>query len=484
MISVRLMRNMTLVLAVILLILPFALRLSDDQPLMPGSEGYGHARIAGLIAEEGIPAYDPAVPERDYSASVFDLLLAAFTMGIGIEAAVILLPLLLGLGTLGLLLVVLRKWNVPRAVSLGILVVFVISPFFADVFTQVVPTALELFLLMLFVLVLAPVQSSRSMLVIRVAGGMVLAGLIASMGVMPAIIAIVLPFLARSFNRKVPQPVLGASVVAFIVLISVALPAYLQSETPEFTKQMPVVQVISDFSGAGGLSLFAWILAIIGLIVLWRFKKKYYTGMILTTIALIGAMFLPSALSFGHLVVSFLAGYALAFLTTMRWSFDDIRFLTILVIVCGLLFSTLTHTMALVQGPPDRDLVEAAFVIKEQFPEDATILALPSDGFALAYWSGRQVFLDEWLDDIPGVNKRWHTAQSIWHSQEIMRVRPLLYDNSIDALVITKDMRQGKVWDLPEQDLLFLLRNSETFKNAYNSSSVDVWRVLPSENAQ
>lgn len=481
----RLLQNTILVFGILLLLVPVALRAVHDQPLLSGSEGYGHARLAGLIAQQGIPIIDPAMPERPYAFNLFDLILAGLAQLVGIEWAALLLPFLLGMATLWCLSRVVRGWNVPQATALGVQLVFVLSPLFVDVFTQATPRALELLLLIAFVLVLAPTSPSRSTVatVLRTLASIVLAISLATFGMVSAIVALLVPMLAHTIHRRMPLRMFGASIAAFITMVAVALPSFLQRESPSFARPMPVIQAISDFGSSMGLSLFAWLLGLIGIVLLWQFKKRYYAVMIAVSAAFAASLVIPSALVMAQVLVAFLAGYALAFFARMRWSFDDIRTLTVLVLVCGLLFSTLTHAFALAQGSPDDGFKDAFETMKAALPENATVLSYPNDGFWIAYWSGKRVLLDGWPAQTPAVNERWALAQSIWHAQDISRVRPLLSRNDIGALVITHEMRNGLVWDLPEQDLLFLLQNNETFKNVYRSSSVDIWAVLQSPGA-
>ena len=478
----RLLQHAILVFGILLLLVPVALRATNDQPLLSGSEGYGHARLAGLIAQQGVPVIDPAMPERPYAFNLFDIILAGLARVVGIGWAALLLPFLLGIGTLWCLSRVVRQWNVPQATALSVQLVFVLSPLFVDVFTQATPRALELFLLTAFMFLLAPMPSSRSTIatVLRTLAAIVLAVSLATFSMVSAIVALLLPMLAHTINRRLSPQMFGASIAAFITLVAVTVPAFLQRESPLFARPMPVIQAISDFGSSMGLSLFGWLLGLIGIVLLWRFKKRYYAVMIAVSTAFTAALLIPSALVMAQVLVAFLAGYALAFFARMRWSFDDIRVLTVLVLVCGLLFSTLTHTFALAQGPPDRGFKDALETMSTMFPENATVLAYPSDGFWVEYWSGKRVLLDGWTGKTPDVNERWALAQAVWHAQDIGRVRPLLSRNDIDALVITHEMRNGLVWDLPEQDLLFLLQNNETFKNVYRSSSVDIWAVFAS----
>ncbi|MEM4239654.1 MAG: hypothetical protein QXM31_01005 [Candidatus Woesearchaeota archaeon] len=476
----RLLMLAIIVFGILLMVLPASIRMLNDKPVMPGSEGYGHARIAGIIAKEGIPSYDPAVPERKYAINAFDLLLAGTAMLAGVGAAAVILPLVLGMLSILCVFAAVRKWKLPRPTAVSVMLVFVLSPFFVNTFAQATQTSLEVFLLSLLVFLLSPAAEKRParITIIITIISIIIAGLVATFGIIPAAAAFVVPMLLRTLSKKVPAAAVSSSIAAFIVLVAVALPVFLHNEQVPFGKPVPVVQAISDFGGAGGLSLFAWLLAFIGFVLLWQFKKKYYAVMIAAGITLVAALIMPSALPAAHLLISFLAGYAFAFLAQRKWSFDDIRALTMLVLVCGLLFSTLAHCLALARGMPSNDIRESALAAKAVLPEDAVLLSHPDNGFWLEYWSGRQVFLDSWPAITPRIAQKWAAAQAIWHSQDITNARSLLFKNKIGAIVITEDMKNGLVWDLPEQDLLFLLRNNETFKKAYNSSSVDIWAVI------
>jgi hypothetical protein len=467
-------------LGIFLLVLPIAMRFMNEKPLMPGSEGYGHARIAELIAEKGIPAYDPAIPERAYSVNIFDLSLAGFVKVLGTDIASVVLPLLLGLLSMLCMLKTLKNWKVPIQTSLCIMLVFVLSPLFVNVFTQSIPESLELFLIALFLLLLSPPEKARtakSTIFIAVCAAAV-AVAVASFGIIPAIIAFALPMILRTLNKKVQAQMLFASLASFIMLIAFSLPRFLQQEPAVFAKHVPVVQAISDFGGSGGLSLFAWLLAIIGFVLLWQFKKKYYSAMICAGALLLTGLLSHSALVSAHILVAVLAGYALYFFVQMKWSFDDIRTLTVLVLVCGLLFSALSEGLSLARGEPSIATRYGAISLGA-LPEGSVILAYPDEAFWFEYWSGKQVLVDSWAPQTPRANERWALAQKIWHANDISQLKPLLYRNSISAIVVSKEMQNGLVWDMPEEGLLYLLQNSETFKNAHHSSSVDIWAVLP-----
>lgn len=468
-----------IIFGVILLLMPITIRLLNGLPLVSGSEGYGHARIAGFIAKHGIPAYDPSMPDRAYLPNAFDILLAGFTKVFGAEAAAIIVPFLLGILSLWCFSAVMRRWKISSGVSLAALVVFVLSPLFVSAFTQAAPIALEIFLFVLFLLVISPPKDKRTAkeAVLLSIAAIVIAGLLATFGIISAISVFVLPIILRGINRKVPSQMLFSCFASFIVLVTVALPAFLQNEKVPFGRPVLVVHAISDFGSANGLGLFAWLLAIIGFILLWQFKKKYYSAMIAAGAAIAVSLSAPSAAAIAQIGVAFLAGYALAFFAQTKWSFDDIRVLTILVLVCGMLFSTLTQDLAIARGPPSTDMRDASIAAGILLPENSIILSHPENGFWIEYWSGRQAFLDGWPEKTPDIAGRWASAQAIWHSQDISQARGLIYRNQIGALLITKDMKKGVVWDLPEQDLLFLLRNNETFKSAHNSSSVDIWTV-------
>lgn len=466
-------RKCVVALGIVLLLLPAILGWLAGNPLLRGSEGYAHLRIAEHIANNGIPGLDPSMPERRYVPNILDLVLAVFVRLFGSTLAYLLLPFLLGVGTVWLVQRAMQEWKLSLLNRLGFLLVFVLSPFFVNAFVQPSINSVVMFLLAAYFSLLTS-RTGRSLACL-----LVVSALLSTTGLVPAIVGVVLPFLARSVSLRVSRRSYWAAFAAFVLMVSFSLPAYLQSESAGFAKPVPIVGAVSDFGSAQGLSLFAWLLGFIGLVLIWKSKKRFYSAIIATVVVLVVSWFAPSALVFAHFAVSFLAGVALAFLAISKWSFENIRWATLLVLVCGLLFSTLAHSIDLAQGQPTGSFMEGILTARSVLPENTVVLAHPKDGFWVAYWAQKPVFLDLWSSRIPGVNERWAVAQSIWHSQDIARLKPVLVQNRIGGLVITREMREGLVWDLPEQDLLFLLRNNETFKNVYSSDSVEVWTVLP-----
>lgn len=469
-----------LALVFFLLVLPAAVRVLAGRPVLAGSESYGHLRIANQISQDGIPVVDSAIPERAYRMNAFDFVLAGFVLVFGEVLGALLLPFLLGLGTVWCLGLALRRWKIDRLTVFCIMLVFVISPAFVNVFVQATPRALELFLFSVIFLVLSPgKRSSRIAIAASVLVALLAAIVLSSFGVIQALIVVVLPLLVRTAGSRGSRLFLFASVAAFVVLVAVSLPAFLQAESPLFSRQVPVVFAISDFGSTTGLSVFAWLLAGVGLVRCWRWKARYFVSLVASMVLLVAALFVPAAIVSAHVVASFLAGRALSFFITRKWSFDDIRTMTLLVLVCGLLFSTLSHGLILAKGGPTNEIRDAAIAVRDAVPASARLLAHPQDGFWLAYWSGKQVLLDGWLAQTPQVNERWAMAQAVWHSDDVMKLRPVLLKNRIGGIVLTREMREGLVWDFPDEGVLELVQNSETFKNVHRSSSVEVWAVLP-----
>ena len=53
------------------------------------------------------------------------------------------------------------------------------------------------------------------------------------------------------------------------------------------------------------------------------------------------------------------------------------------------------------------------------------------------------------------------------------------YDRESNSYIyITDDMKTGEIWTDKNQGLLFLLRNSEKFRNIYNSNNVEIWLYI------
>jgi hypothetical protein len=70
---------------------------------------------------------------------------------------------------------------------------------------------------------------------------------------------------------------------------------------------------------------------------------------------------------------------------------------------------------------------------------------------------------------------------TLFYSRILVDTQKIFKKYDIKYIYIDDSMKNGKVWSREDQGLLFLLKNSEIFKNIYNSQNIEVWEYRPIE---
>ena len=110
-------------------------------------------------------------------------------------------------------------------------------------------------------------------------------------------------------------------------------------------------------------------------------------------------------------------------------------------------------------------------VISDRYQKRRTLIIL---GELFAAISTFIVWL---LHTIPDVEVKLNDSNEMFYSSDLGRTKELFTKYSIEYIWIDKRMK-NEVWERPEQGLLFLFRNSETFKKLYDKNGIEVWQVL------
>src|SRR4030042_1584689 len=101
-----------ILLALLLLLVPFSVRMLRYNGIMMGSESYYHASIASEIASNGIPKADSlSFDQRTYRPNPYHLLLAFASRFMSIELASMIAPIAFGFASLILFYLLLKRFG-------------------------------------------------------------------------------------------------------------------------------------------------------------------------------------------------------------------------------------------------------------------------------------------------------------------------------------------------------------------------------------
>jgi len=269
------------------------------------------------------------------------------------------------------------------------------------------------------------------------------------------------------FSKKTNIYNIVASVILVIAGILMHLPLSL-----EITQNSILREVLSDFGGLYGISLFAILMSCIGLVVSWNYKRKIVPAHI--AIVLMSAMTAvsPTALLFLSPILVLFAAYALKYFWDREWSLPFIRSLTLLVIVYGILFSSIAAVYTIAEMPPSNEVIESVkWLSNNPFYSTSIILSHAEKGYWLGY--GTVTPFITYGDE--NYEKKLNVTNEIFLSGEYKKTIQLLKENKIELIWIDQPMKNGQVWTSNDEGLLYFFSDPR-FLKIYDSEGIEIWR--------
>ncbi|HLC75280.1 MAG TPA: hypothetical protein VJH88_05515 [Candidatus Nanoarchaeia archaeon] len=231
-----------------------------------------------------------------------------------------------------------------------------------------------------------------------------------------------------------------------------------------------LTELFSDLGGVYGISLFVFLLALIGLVITWS-KKRMFIPLYCAVLLLLALFFLNrAALLFLYPLLSLLAGYAFLYFWQREWTLPFVHFLTIAVLGYGMLFSALSYVTVVVNDKPTPEMLESTAWLRDHpFYKDDVVLSLPEYGYILGY--GSHPFVTPMSADY---ELRLNVSNALFHSRDLKRTEALMVENEISMIWMDAAMRT--LWK-SDDGLLYLFRASGRFVKVYDDDGIEMWRL-------
>ena len=153
-----------------------------------------------------------------------------------------------------------------------------------------------------------------------------------------------------------------------------------------------------------------------------------------------------------------------------------IKNLTILAIICGISFSTISYIERISNLEPNNEVISSLEWLKNQ--PQGVVLSHYEKGFWIETIAGKSVVMDGLFDYSPNVEERYADSNIIFNSRSLKTTSEILDKYEIRYIWIDHKMKGGQVWDKENQGLLFILRNSERFKRVYSLDEIEIWAYI------
>ena len=445
-----------LFVAFVVLSAPLALRYAEGTSLVIGEESYYHARIAGQMISGSLSPADTLVyNERPLYFGPYHVLLALFGKYIGIDLASVAIPVFLSLGKFGVV--------GSRRVIMSLLLIS--SPSFIGTFIQSNPHALAVPLYLVGLYLLA---SSRSIsLSPKVLLGFFVLVATILFGVFNFVLLIILLLGYYTVERR--KMMVFFLVLAFLFVVSLVY--YLLFSIPG-----SLVSVLVSDLGGSGFGVFSLVLLAAGIILCWKDRYSFFLpfALLLSLLSMLLLFRMPVVAYLGFIVAVFV-GEGLYRLLNMDWNLPLIKRLTVLLVLCGLLFSYVSFSSRMYNLGPDPEIIESMEALKAMEP--GLVLSHYSNGFWIEYFAEKPVFLDGF--SVLDSERRLEDSKAIFISRDLDETRRLLSKYNVRYIFIDESMVEGEVWSRKDDGLLFLLRNREVFENVFDGKKAEIFEYKP-----
>lgn len=443
-----------LVLTLIILISPAALRWWQGNTTLMGEEAYYHLKLvknANLLFQAEF-------------FTLYDLVLFVFNQVIESISWSIILPILYGMGTVLLFNNFLRKFKLALKQKFFILLLLVLSPAFIYFFTFSSQYGLIVFLLILTITFLE-IKSDLKYLAIMPILSLTFFDVLTTL-------MVVIFLLAYSWLKKERKMLyLAAGTLLAAILIQLIYPRPWTYEL--FLTTSVFADFFADLGSLKGISLFSLLLTVVGLSATWKERRIYYFAYpAIALLILIFVLVETQVIVYLNFMLAFFAGLGLVYLWEKNWRLNFLKTLSITLLLAGIIISTAAQINAASQLPPNKFIEESLIWLKGNSQPDKVVFSHPSKSFWIESMAERPAFLNP--DDADYENKL-NITQVIFYSRDLTLTNKLLEENQIKYIWIDAEMQKGQVWDEDDEGLLFLFRNPK-FKNIYNQKGIEIWR--------
>ncbi len=339
---------------------------------------------------------------------------------------------------------------------------FAISP--ALIYCVVFPTPHSM-LLFLFLLSTLLLQSKNKLLNIMSVLLLITSSLF---GTLETLIILICLISLIFYNRKLSKILIPS--IIFMIVASLVKSFTIPSTNNLSSFSLILSEVITDLGSWLGFSIFTVLLFIIGIFIASKHKLKLYPAYVCLLILALTALFFASwVFIFVNIFIIVFSTYAFSSIMKRKYIVDLIKSLTMLAVIFGLLFSSLSYIHRTSFSEPSKEALESLDWLNKN-SDNNTILTHHSYGFWISYHTSNKPFSDD-------NNKMESVSSNMFSNRNLDQTLDILKDNSIKYIWITEDMKQGLIWSRDEEGLLFLLKKSDKFKLAYSDSKNEIWAV-------
>ncbi|MGV8162194.1 MAG: hypothetical protein ACP5N2_02550 [Candidatus Nanoarchaeia archaeon] len=457
---------LTLIVAALILFAPVMAKWVLNQDSYLSEETYYNLRIVDQFKENGVGNQD-LLQNKKYEFNLFHYIF--YKLDIGENQMAKYLPALLGVLSLFLLYLLLKKLNLGQNDVFFSLIILATTPIFLYEFTTFSPEILALPILLIGLILFIRGNYVSSLFL----------GATALFNVMYALIALIL-IVADHLFKKRNKMLLAINVV---VIVGTLIVGALLLDINYFSSFIPSLVGLNgfliEFGALKGYALVTVGLAMIGLFSWWNKDSKKTTIMISVIVLIVVAALFEDIRLPISIIIAIFGGFSISYLVNREWEIFVLKEVTLLLIVCILIFSAVLTLNFQIKNINDEKVSAIAYLSSAGRAD--TVLSSERNGFIIEYVSGRSAYLDGNSYKFDDYAERQLLANKIYYSRNLNELERLLRQEKITHILIDSEMREGEVWNGRAEGVLFFLENSEKFIKIYFNDKIQIYRYVGEE---
>jgi len=469
-------------LAVVLLFM-INLRESQGYEIYPNGESYYHLRIARDIAQDPFLEED-SVQETSYYPTAYHYMLAFLMLLTSESFTAYYAPVLFGIAFAVLFMWLLTALGFSRNNAATATFLLIVTPAFLVSFSTLSQAGFTAMLSLIVISLYfeknywdAPWKASGKIFFSISIFFLMILAITSLVGF--AITLALMAVLSVFHNRNI-STTLFAATPSFLLFIPLSIfTDYLSMEWRSMGFHLfSFREVFTIFGSELGLGFFLLLLYFTGLVIMWGWIRHLRPFHIFSLLLVAVSLFNPLLRVYSSLVILVYAVIAIKHLYYTRWELEVAKTGTVILLVCALVFSSLSQVTAIVKAEPGPGAVQALDRLSALPP--GIVFSSPEYGFIIQEHSKKKTLIDD--NSRFGVDYQIRLLQynSLLNTSRLKDAEPLLNATGITYFLITPDMKE-RIWHGKEKDLLLLLKNSARFDlvNA-NEEGFEVWKLIDS----
>jgi hypothetical protein len=454
---------LTILVVSLVLFAPFLAKVIIDDESFFSEDTYYHLRMVEQFEQNFLSKRD-IQQNREYDFNLFHFIFSALNPKEDLYAKI--LPPILGILSLILIYFIMRKINLGQNDIFFAMIILATTPVFLYDFTTFSPEILAM-----------PILLAGLLLYIR---GNFLSvfffALLPLLNIFYAILALILltaDYVFRHRHKVLLYSNAGAILAAIITGATLLHINYLTSFVPLMTG---INGLLIEFGAIKGFSLITIGLGILGLFSWWKSEAQRTSILIGFFILFAATVFFSEIRLPVAVIFAVFAAFSVSYLTNREWEIHELKGVTLLLILCILFFSAVLSLNFQVRTITDQEVSSMKLLASPNYNNGGAVLSLENNGFLIEYASGKTAYLDSLSFKFDDYSARKEIANLIYYSRNLNEVENRLLEENITYILITNDMREGKVWSGRFEGLLFLLETSDKFSKVFYDENIQIYK--------